>query len=241
PGLNYSTGPVNFGAPNNTYTVTVTNNGPDTVTQFNLNFAPGAGLSWSGLIFPTVVGSVGTIDAVLGDVNSWLWSGLSLTSGQSAFTIFSYRIDPSATGTLTITSTISPPAGTTDLTPINDSFTDSDTATPQADLAVTMTDGKTTVVPGTSNTYTITVTNNGPSTVSSLTLTDTIPAALLNPNFAPSAGAYDTNTGVWSGLSLASAQIETLTLTSTIASYSTGTITNTVTVSPPSAESDTHS
>src|SRR5262249_4639945 len=101
------------------------------------------------------------------------------------------------------------------------------TATPQSDLAVTMTDGKTTVGPGASNTYTITVTNNGPSTVSSLTLTDTIPAALLNPNFAPSAGAYDTNTGVWSGLSLASGQSVTLTLTGTIASNATGTITNT--------------
>src|SRR5262249_57822727 len=42
---------------------------------------------------------------------------------------------------------------------------------PAADLAVTMTDGTTTVVPGTSNTYTITVTNNGPDTVTSLTLT----------------------------------------------------------------------
>src|ERR1700741_4144561 len=60
-----------------------------------------------------------------------------------------------------------------------------------ADLAGTMTDGKTSVVPGTSTTYTITVTNNGPSTVTSLTLADTIPAALLNSNFAPSVGAYD--------------------------------------------------
>jgi len=125
PGLNYSTGPVNFGAPNNSYTVTVTNNGLDTVTQFNLNFAPGAGLSWNGAIFPTVVGSVGTIDAVGNDVNSWLWSGLSLASGQSAFTIFSYRIDPSATGPLILTATVIAPAGTTDPDATNNSFTDS--------------------------------------------------------------------------------------------------------------------
>jgi hypothetical protein len=42
------------------------------------------------------------------------------------------------------------------------------------------------------------VTNNGPSTVSSVTLTDTIAAALLNPSFGPSAGIYDLGT-VWSG------------------------------------------
>ena len=200
PGVNYDVilGPqATF---NNDYTVTVTNNGPDTVTQFNLNFAPGAGLTWAGTINPVAFGSVGTLDPV-GDVNSWLWSGLSLASGQSAFATFIYSIDPNATGPLTVTSTVIAPAGTTDPTPTNDSFTDGDTVTPQADLAVTMTDGKTTVVPGTFAAYTITVTNNGPSTVSSLTLTDTIPAALLNPNFAPSVGAYDTNTGVWSGLS----------------------------------------
>ena len=102
-----------------------------------------------------------------------------------------------------------------------------------------MTDGKAIVVPGTSDTYTITVTNNGPSTVSSLTLSDTIPAALLNRNFAPSVGAYDAATGAWSGLSLASGQHVTLTLTGTIASNATGTITNTVTVAPPAGTTDT--
>ena len=247
PGVNYDVilGPqATF---NNDYTVTVTNNGPDTVTQFNLNFAPGAGLTWAGTINPVAFGSVGTLDPV-GDVNSWLWSGLSLASGQSAFATFIYSIDPNATGPLTVTSTVIAPAGTTDPTPINDSFTDSDTVTPQSDLAVAIDDGTTIVVPGTSNTYTITVTNNGPSTVSSLTLTDSIPAALLNPNFTPSAGAYistqvgpNTYTGVWSGLSLASGQSVTLTLTGTIDPNATGLLTNIVTVAPPAGTTDTNS
>ena len=44
------------------------------------------------------------------------------------------------------------------------------------------------------------VSNTGPSTVSSLTLTDAVPAALLNPAFGtPSAGSYDPATGVWTG------------------------------------------
>ena len=60
---------------------------------------------------------------------------------------------------------------------------------PTTDLSITMDDGVTTVVPGTLNTYTITVTNNGPDPVTSVTLTDTIPGALLNPTFGtPSAG-----------------------------------------------------
>jgi hypothetical protein len=57
---------------------------------------------------------------------------------------------------------------------------------PTADLSVTMDDGKTTVVPGTTDTYTIIVTNNGPDTLSSLTL---IPGfRLSNPIFSPPSG-----------------------------------------------------
>jgi uncharacterized repeat protein (TIGR01451 family) len=224
----------------NPYTITVTNNGPDTVTSFDLVNNPGAGLGIQGFNNPAVNGSLGDINAT-SDLLHFTWSGLSLASGQSVFDAFFYIIDPSATGTLTNTFTVSAPAGTTDPDATNDSFTDSDTLTPQADLAVTMTDGKTTVVPGTSNTYTITVTNNGPSTVSSLTLADTIPPGLLNPNFAPSVGAYDTNSGVWSGLSLASGQSVSITLTGTIDPNATGNITNIVTVAPPSGTTDTNS
>jgi len=244
PGVEYF--PQAAGNHFNPYTVTVTNNGPDTVTSFDLNTNLSAGLSVGGFANPSVNGSVGVINS--SDFQNFTWSGLSLASGQSAFTTFLIVINPSATGTLTTTFTVSAPAGTTDPTPTNDSFTDGDTVTPQADLAVTMTDGKTTVVPGTFAAYTITVTNNGPSTVSSLTLTDSIPAALLNPNFAPSAGAYistqvgpNTYTGVWSGLSLASGQSVTLTLTGTIDPNATGTISNTVTVAPPAGTTDTNS
>src|SRR5262249_54413502 len=155
PGVNYDG--LLFQPPpfaGNDYTVTV--------TSYDLNINPGAGLTWAG----TQIG--GIVGTLIGGFNSWSWSGLSLASGQSVSTTFVYSIDPNATGPITLTFTVSPPAGTTDPTPINDSFTDSDTATPQADLAVTMTDGKTTVVPGTSNTYTLTVTNTRPSTVSTL-------------------------------------------------------------------------
>ena len=45
----------------------------------------------------------------------------------------------------------------------NNSATDTDTVTGSADLAITKTDGVASVIAGTSTTYTITVTNNGPS------------------------------------------------------------------------------
>jgi uncharacterized repeat protein (TIGR01451 family) len=59
------------------------------------------------------------------------------------------------------------------------------------DLSITMTDGGVSVVPSGGDTYTITVTNDGPDPVDSVTLTDALPAALSNPIFgSPSAGNY---------------------------------------------------
>jgi uncharacterized repeat protein (TIGR01451 family) len=213
-----------------TYTITVTNNGPDTLSSLILSDAVPPTLA-NGLVACTP--SVGTYD-----VNTHIWSGLSLASGQSvSFTVLG-TIDPTATGSLTNNVLVLPPSGTSDPNITNNSASDTDTLTPQADLSVTVSDGKTTVVPGTGDTYTITVTNNGPSTVSSLTLTDAIPAALLNPIFAPSAGAYDVGTGVWSGLALASGQNVTITLTGTIDPNAAGTLANTVTVAPPAGTTD---
>jgi uncharacterized repeat protein (TIGR01451 family) len=94
-------------------------------------------------------------------------------------------------------------------------------------------------VPGTPTTYTITVSNSGPSTVSSVILTDDVPTALLNPTFGtPSAGSYDPATHVWSGLSLATDQSVTITVSGTIDPAATGTLTNTATVAPPSGVID---
>src|SRR5215831_2428035 len=100
------------------------------------------------------------------------------------------------------------------------------------DLQVTKTDGTATVAPGTTDTYTITVTNNGPDTVSSFTLTDPLPAGAVNEIFGtPSQGSYDPATGAWSGLTLASGDSVSMTLGVTINPSATGSFSNTVTVS----------
>nr|MDJ0800986.1 DUF11 domain-containing protein [Calothrix sp. MO_167.B12] len=109
---------------------------------------------------------------------------------------------------------------------------------PIADLSVTKTDNQTSTTPGSAITYTITVSNNGPSTVNSLTLNDTVPASIENPIFTPSTGSYNNNTGAWTGLNLASGQSITLTIQGTVASTATGTITNTATVASPSGTTD---
>src|SRR5262249_6166152 len=107
-------------------------------------------------------------------------------------------------------------------------------------LAIAKSDGVTSVVPGTTDTYTITVTNSGPSTVNSVTLSDTIPTALLHPVFGtPSSGSFNTTNGLWT-VTLASGSSATMTLAGTIDPAATGSITNTVTVTAPSGVSDTN-
>ena len=83
-------------------------------------------------------------------------------------------IASSASGTLSNTATVTPPDGVTEIDPANASATDTDTLTPQAELEITKTDnlgGSSvsnaigTAVPGQGITYTIVVTNAGPSDV----------------------------------------------------------------------------
>ena len=101
-----------------------------------------------------------------------------------------------------------------------------------ADLAINKSDGQTTAVPGTAITYTITITNNGPSTVNSLTMSDPVPAAILSPSFSgASSGTYNSGTGAWTGLNLATGQSITIQVSGTINPSITGNLVNTATVS----------
>jgi uncharacterized repeat protein (TIGR01451 family) len=219
------------------YTVVVTNNG-DAVTGASVSVPVPAGVTAALWDF---IGGTGNVSGGAPTSGSGaLATTVDLLNGESVTFLFQVDVDPAATGSLVTTATVTPPAGTTDTNTADNTATDTDTLTPEVDLLVTKTDGAASVVPGTVDTYTITVTNNGPSTVSSVTLTDTIPAALSNANFAPSVGTYDVGTGAWSGLSLASGDSVSMTLSATINPSATGTLSNTVTVAPPAGTTDTN-
>src|SRR5665647_2939382 len=76
------------------------------------------------------------------------------------------------------TATVAVPAGTTESNLANNSATDTDTVNAVADLAIIKTDGVASVNAGGSTTYTITVTNNGPSSVTEAILSDVAAAGL---------------------------------------------------------------
>ena len=210
------------------YVVTVTNNGPDSIISLDLDVPLP-----TTILNATMTPSAGTYNASTG-----AWTGLSLTAGASVTLNIAGTISPAATGTLTVTATVSPSPGVQDVNTANNTATDSDTLTYQADLAITKTDGKTSVQPGSAITYTITVTNNGPSRVESLTVIDTLPPLLQSPVFTPVQGVYNEATGLWTGLNLLPGQSIVLSLSGTVDLSVSGNFVNTVTVSPPTGVVD---
>src|SRR5207237_146141 len=131
-----------------TYTIVVSNGGPGrkTIVYGNDPLPAGGGaFTWSG-----TDGSSGT--GALSDNIASLAPGATVT-----YTVVA-AIDPSATGS--VTNTVSVTAAN-DTNTANNSATDTDTLTLKNDVGVTKSNGVSSVVPGTSTTYTIVVTNGG--------------------------------------------------------------------------------
>lgn len=103
---------------------------------------------------------------------------------------------------------------------------------PSADLALSLTSLPKPYVAGATIIYTVTVSNTGPATSPAVTLTQTLPTALLNPIFIPSTGVFDPVTGVWQGVALAAGDRATLTIAATVDAAFTGSLRTVVAVLP---------
>lgn len=128
---------------------------------------------------------------------------------------------------------------------------------PSADLAITKTDGVTSVTAGGSTTYTIVASNNGPAAVTGATVTDTFPAGLTCTwtcaapldQRAPSrssllpAGVLPSCAASGSGnisdlVNLPNGTSVTYTVNCSISAGATGTIANTATIAVPAGTTD---
>jgi uncharacterized repeat protein (TIGR01451 family) len=102
-----------------------------------------------------------------------------------------------------------------------------------ADLAIAVTDTPDPVIAGTSLVYTVTVTNNGPTPATGVTLTDTMPASVVFDSVTLSQGTCNALAGIvtCSLGNLASGISAIVRLTAIVNSSATGPIANTVTAS----------
>ncbi|MEO7099627.1 MAG: DUF11 domain-containing protein, partial [Luteolibacter sp.] len=152
-----------------TYTITASNAGPSTATGVTVaDTLPAAisGATW------TAIGAGGGTATASGSGN--INDAVTLPVGASVTYTVTAPISASATGTLSNTANVS--SVITDPTPGNNTATDTDTLTPQADLAVTITDSPDPVNALGNLTYTITLTSTGPSTAVSPTVSLPLPA-----------------------------------------------------------------
>ena len=197
-----------------TFTLTLTNNGPNRATNAQVSdpLPP-------SLVVQTAVPSQGTYDPVSG-----IWSVGTLANG--------------ATATLTITARV------TTLAPeVNAAVASADQFDPdatnnsssasvkpqQADLAVTKSVDDATPNVGEKVNFTITLANNGPDTATNVTVQDSLPAGYAFDSATVSQGGYAAATGVWTVGTLANGGTATLVIMATVTS--TTPVTNVVMVS----------
>ena len=130
----------------------------------------------------TAAGTAGCgTNASTGNNVSFTGASVPAGAGNNLTITISGTVDPGATGNLVNTAQVAVPGGApySDPSPANNSATDNNApGTPQVDLAITKTDGRTTYVPGAVITYTLEVTNAGPSTASGFSVSDAVPPAL---------------------------------------------------------------
>ncbi len=214
-----------------TYSIGVTNNGPSDDPSVTLNDVFPSVLTCS---FTSTANAGATGNTAAGNGN--LAEPLSMPAGSSVNYTASCDIDSSATGTLS--NTVTAVASVTDNTPGNNSATDNDTVlTPEADIAVSKDDGVTTAVPGiTVLTYTITVSNNGPSDDPAVSLVDNFPSELSCTFTSVAGGGATGNTAAGSDdltevLNMPVSSSVTYTVTCDIDPAATGTLSNTATAS----------
>ena len=223
-----------------TYSINVINLGP--------GFVGGASITDA---FPTIFTNVSYTATQLGGASGFSASGAAnindtvMMPSDSKITYKAKgKINPSATGTISNTASVTPPAGLNDPNPRNNTATDTDSITIKADLKVTVTDGKTAAVPGTKDTYTIVVTNVGPSNIAGAVIQDHFPSTFTGVTFtATQSGGATGFTSSGSGdvsqtVAMPSGSHITYKATGTISASATSSISNTATVSVPTGVID---
>ena len=165
---------------NITYTIEVTNAGPQTAENVQVTDTLPAGT--------TLISTTGCAEdpngvptCTLGDIGS----------GMSKMYTIVASVDSSVTGALANFATVT--SDTDDPIPGNNSANATTTVDTEADLVIAMTDNPDPVIAGNQLTYTITVTNGGPSDAQNVVVTDTLPAGVT---FDSTSGCSEDPNGV---------------------------------------------
>ena len=203
---------------NVTFTVTVTNDGPDTATGVQVLDALPTGMS-----LVNVSSTQGSYDSQTG-----LWTVGAIPIGTSpSMTVVASIDQPGVfTNVAEISASDQPDR---DSTPGNQVAGEDDQAdftvnAPQIDLSLTKTVDNTNPLIGETIQFTIGLTNDGPSHATGVQVRDVLPAGLQYVSSTPQIGTYNSVTGIWNVGSLEASATTTLIINAT--PLGTGVVTN---------------
>jgi len=165
-----------------TFTITVTNNGPNTAIN-----ASATDLFPNGLIYLSSNPSQGSYDPSTG-----IWSIGDLANLDTVTLTITARINQTGT----ISNIVVVQSDTTDNNPFNNLAIATINVNPSADLKVVKTTNATNVTVGSLVNFTIVVYNLGPDTATGVTLVDYLPTGLIWVSDT-SGGSYNPATGIW--------------------------------------------
>ena len=226
------------------YTVTVTNGGPNSTTGAILSDPAVTGLSKTSVTCSGTPGQCVTPPTVT-QLQSGTFALPALASGQT------YQITVNASVTATSGSvaniaTIAAPSGFTDTSTGNNSATDTDSVNGVSDLSITKTNGVTSVNAGGSTSYTVTVTNGGPQSTTGAILSDPAVTGLSKSSIVCSGTPGQCSSppsvaqlegGTFAMPALASGQTYQITVNASVTATS-GSVSNVATVAVPSGTVD---
>ena len=221
-----------------TYSQSIANNGPDTATNAAFTQSVPAGTTFQSFA-PSAGWTCGT--PAVGGTGAITCTKPSMTSSESG----TFSLVVNVIGTGTITSTVTGASDVPDPVANNTAeVTTTSFAPPSADLGITKTTGASSAPEGSTVTYTIVVTNDGPDAATNVVLTDTLPAELLFRSISEPAGFSCTTPAVGStgtitcdAATLADGASVTFTLVVEVAA-SSGVIVNSATAASDTADAN---
>jgi uncharacterized repeat protein (TIGR01451 family) len=230
---------------NNSYDITLANNGPST-TSVTLNDTLPAGTTFVSLVTNPASGVFTCTTPAVGSGGTISCNVAALSPGQTPSLQIFFHVDPATAAGTTITNTANITSAAGDPNGTNNSSSTSATVATSADVAINKS-GPTTVASGANSSYTITLANNGPSNTA-VTLNDTLPAGTTFVSLVtnPAIGVFNCTTPAPGSGGTISCTVASLAVGQTPsvqiffnvdAATNTGTVlTNTATVTPAASD-----
>ncbi|HEX8408287.1 MAG TPA: IPTL-CTERM sorting domain-containing protein [Thermoanaerobaculia bacterium] len=214
------------------YTITVTNNGPDAASTVTMTDVLPASLLFRQITTPSGFTCTTPAFRTNGTVTC---NAATLANGASAVFTLTVEVAQGASGSIVNGVTVGSATGDSNAGNSSTSAPGVVAGPSAASMAVLKTTTSTTAAPGTNVTYTITVSNSGPSTATNVVVNDTLPAGLQFVSATPSQGTCNAASPVVCNLgSILNGGNATITLVAQVTATS-GTFSNSATATSPDA------